>query len=570
MTNSIVLSAAMRTNLLTLQKTQGDIDVVQNRLATGLKVNSALDNPQNFFTAKSLNNRASDLTRLLDGIGQSIRTIEEADKGVSALTDLVEQADSIVQSARDGLAATEGEARITGNVDLRQTNDLTSLANIADLSQFDIKTVGDDGLEKTVSITIDGGDTADALAAKINNAFVDDGNEGEITAKVNDQGFFEISSKDGRSFRIEESVAAFVGAGTSGLGLAGFQDLGLSAFFAAEDAGDGATTLAAATVISGDKLTSRSIYESAGDLIEAGDQLINDLGVAQTYQDVDGNTVVSGFAAGDTLDFVVNGSATTTVSYALQDGDTFQDVIDSINSNTTVNKLITADFDTQTGQISIQSISGETESLEIVSTTAAASTFAIGLGDPSGQLDPFAANTGNAQDRTYSFSTGSVDLESLANDYNEVRNQIDRIVVDSNYRGINLLQGDNLTTSFNEDRTSSLTTDGVNFSANGLGITEATFASADAIDANAVQTRDALEKVRAFGSTLANDLSIIQTRKTFTSETVNTLKAGADDLTVADLNEEGANLLALQTRQQLGTTSLSLASQSQQAVLRLF
>jgi flagellin-like hook-associated protein FlgL len=76
--------------------------------------------------------------------------------------------------------------------------------------------------------------------------------------------------------------------------------------------------------------------------------------------------------------------------------------------------------------------------------------------------------------------------------------------------------------------------------------------------------------VRSFGSTLANNLSIIQARRDFTESTINTLQAGADDLTVADQNEEGANLLALQTRQTLGVTSLSLASQSQQAVLRLF
>lgn len=79
-----------------------------------------------------------------------------------------------------------------------------------------------------------------------------------------------------------------------------------------------------------------------------------------------------------------------------------------------------------------------------------------------------------------------------------------------------------------------------------------------------------MESVRGFGSTLANNLSIIQTRRDFTQNTINTLRAGADDLTVADQNEEGANLLALQTRQQLGVTSLSLAAQSQQSVLRLF
>jgi len=127
-----------------------------------------------------------------------------------------------------------------------------------------------------------------------------------------------------------------------------------------------------------------------------------------------------------------------------------------------------------------------------------------------------------------------------------------------------------LVTFFNENNTSSLTTSGVTFTANGLSITEASFRSSTEIELSATQARNALEAVRSFGSSLANNLSIIQTRQTFTEQTINTLQAGADDLVVADQNEEGANLLALQTRQALGVTSLSLASQSQQSVLRLF
>ena len=558
MTSSVVLSAAMRTNLLTLQRTQSDIDVVQNRLATGLKVNSALDNPQNFFTAQSLNNRASDLSRLLDGIGQSIRTIEEADKGVTALTSLVEQADSIVQSARDELAASEGEARITGGVDLSQTTDLTTLAGIADGDGFTISTVADDGLQITESITVNTGDSAESLVAKINNAFADN-RDSEIQARVTDGGFLEVFSADGRSFRIEDNAA-----GTD-ITLAGFQALGLGNFFSNEDDGAGGAAVAAATIVSGNTITSRSIYEADGDLIEVGDQLTG------TYIDVDGTTIVSGLAASDTIAFSVNGSQTVTYTISTAATDTFQDVIDAINSDTSVNTLIEASFDTQSGQISIQALSGETDSVEVRVNGAGATNFNIGFGDSSANFDPLATTTaGNVQDRVYTFSTGSSQLEDLASDYNEVRNQIDRIVVDANYRGINLLQGDDLTTFFNEDRTSNLTTEGVTFDANGLGISEATFANADAVDLAATEIRDALASVRAFGSTLANDLSIIQTRQTFTEETINTLEAGADDLTVADLNEEGANLLALQTRQQLGTTSLSLASQSQQSVLRLF
>ena len=112
MTSDVVLTAALRNNLLSLQNTQSLIDKTQIRLATGLKVNSALDNPQNFFAAQTLSNRAGDLSRLLDGIGQSITAIKQASTSIESLTTLVEQADSIATQARDALAGGQQEARI--------------------------------------------------------------------------------------------------------------------------------------------------------------------------------------------------------------------------------------------------------------------------------------------------------------------------------------------------------------------------------------------------------------------------------------------------------------------------
>ena len=144
------------------------------------------------------------------------------------------------------------------------------------------------------------------------------------------------------------------------------------------------------------------------------------------------------------------------------------------------------------------------------------------------------------------------------------------MVKDASYRGVKLLQGDDLVTNFNENRTSTLTTEGIDFTANGLGLGETTFGNSASVEQAASDVRNALASVRSFGTTLANDLNVITSRRDFTENTINTLESGADDLTVADQNEEGANLLALQTRQALGTTALSLASQSAQSVLRLF
>ncbi|MBI2234627.1 MAG: flagellin, partial [Micavibrio aeruginosavorus] len=161
-------------------------------------------------------------------------------------------------------------------------------------------------------------------------------------------------------------------------------------------------------------------------------------------------------------------------------------------------------------------------------------------------------------------------LAQYEEDYDNLRAQIDALVEDTGYRGTNLLNGDVLTTYFNEDRSSSLETTGSTFTAAGLGLDAANFSRASSIDGALDQAREALEAVRTFGSALANNLSIIQTRETFTKDLINTLTEGSDKLVNADQNEEGAKLLALQTRQSLGVTALSLASQSQQSILRLF
>src|SRR5918997_881758 len=100
MSNGIVLTNAIRQNLLSLQQT-GDLQAkVQERLATGKKVNSALDGPTNFFTAAGLNRRASDLSTLLDGMMNGIKTLEAADKGMKGITQTVETMRAYVRQAR--------------------------------------------------------------------------------------------------------------------------------------------------------------------------------------------------------------------------------------------------------------------------------------------------------------------------------------------------------------------------------------------------------------------------------------------------------------------------------------
>jgi flagellin-like hook-associated protein FlgL len=158
--------------------------------------------------------------------------------------------------------------------------------------------------------------------------------------------------------------------------------------------------------------------------------------------------------------------------------------------------------------------------------------------------------------------------------------QIDQTATDSQYQGTSLIAsagvgGASLTVQFNESNTSSLTVNASDNTSTGLsvaGLTLGAGANTDAVTIQATITaiNTAISTVRTNATALGNNLSVIQTRQDFTQNLVNTLKAGADQLTVADKNEEGAKLLSLQTTQSLGITSLSLASQANQSILRLF
>jgi flagellin-like hook-associated protein FlgL len=165
---------------------------------------------------------------------------------------------------------------------------------------------------------------------------------------------------------------------------------------------------------------------------------------------------------------------------------------------------------------------------------------------------------------------------NLVTQFNEFRDQLDKTAADSSFNGINLLTGDQLKVFFNELSTSTLSIqssdpNGVNSST--LGITAATnseFQNNTLLDTRLQALHTALNTVASQASDFGANLSIVQNRQDFTNSMINTLTTGADGLTAADTNLEGANMLALQTQQQLSITSLSLASQANQAVLKLF
>ena len=163
--------------------------------------------------------------------------------------------------------------------------------------------------------------------------------------------------------------------------------------------------------------------------------------------------------------------------------------------------------------------------------------------------------------------------QSLQNDYVSLLTQLDQLAKDSSFGGINLIYGDSLKIVFNENGSSALQVVGVTFTAAGLGLASPTanaFQDNASINAVVGSLNNALVTLRTQASKFGSNLSVVQNRQDFTKNMINLLQTGADSLVLADSNEEGANMLALQTRQQLSTTALSLASQADQAVLRLF
>lgn len=339
----ISLTASMRSNLLSLQQTQSLMDTTQERLSTGKKVNSAIDNPSSYYTAQSLTNRASDLSSLLDSMGQAVQTIQAANEGIEAITEFASQAKAIANSAND-------------------TSDTTSVENY--MKQFDEILKQIDGIAK-------------------------------------DSGY-------------------------KGVNLLGGKDQELKVVFN-EDRSSSLT-------VKGDEADAKGLGMNAA--------------TGKWIETTQGNAAA--FTEGAKID-----------------------------------------------------------------------------------------------DKAYVYGTdGKVYQATKAIDGTTTQHSFDALVAD----------GSLVATEYT-------TTDG---SFNEVSIAK------DAISKSITEVEDAVSKLRNMASVFGNNYSIVENREEFTENLINVLEEGADKLTLADMNEESANMLALQTRQQLAINSLSLASQAAQSVLSLF
>ncbi len=420
MAQSITLTASMRSNLQSLKSIQKQMDTTQERLSTGKKVNSAIDNASSYYQARSLTNRASDLDGLLDSMGQGIQTIQAANEGIEAVTSFVEQLKSIATSA----------------FALDPTNTETYQSSIESYQkQYDeiIKEIG-----KLVK---------DSSYQGVNLL-----TGGELTVTFNET----------RSNRF---------------------------------------------TIEGDDIMERM------DLTNAADWTLD-------YPQVN---KVSG--AEVTVNTEVNINAgTATVSYT-----------DATPTTTTAVKYEGNWYDSTSGN----AITDE----DIIAGLNASSTAGTSIG--TGGLDITVANKVAAGAQLYNVQTTE-----------DATNTTEAIMFNGKY----------YTTAGVEVTPYAGTTPEAVTEADTTG----TQSYATSIDKTLDELSVAIDYLRSYATELGNNYSIIETRQNFTDALIDVLETGADNLVLADMNEESANYLALQTRQQLAVNSLSLASQSAQSVLSLF
>jgi flagellin len=392
MAMDIALTAGMRNNLLSLQNTSTLQSQTQARLASGKKVNSALDNPTNFFAAQSANNRANDLTSRKDGMSEAVQMVKAADAGITGITALIESAKGVAQAALATTSTTD-RATFAATFDSLMTQ-VTQLSSDSGYRGTNLLT--------NASQTVEFAPTTNAATLQI-------------------KGFDATSS---------------------GLGISGTMS----------------ATVVTATL-------SDSSYNMS----------------PQTVASSSPSTVV------------LSGNPSNGSGYG---------------------------WDTHFDSL--------TNHFRLINNTRPGIAFVT-------SHDGSAVPTGNIL--SGSFAIG------------------DSVTLDHSPVGFSPTTGETLLFG-----TSTLTTTpGGN-----------SWATTAGVQSSATQLEGALTTLRTQSSSLSANLAVVTTRQDFTDNMINTLQTGADNLTLADMNKEGANMLMLQTRQSLGTTSLSMASQAAQSVLKLF
>ncbi|MGJ5228070.1 MULTISPECIES: flagellin, partial [unclassified Bradyrhizobium] len=270
-----------------------------------------------------------------------------------------------------------------------------------------------------------------------------------------------------------------------------------------------------------------------------------------------GLTAVGDGLSGQTLTVGATGGGTaTSITFGLGTGQVKS--LNDLNAKLAANNL-QASIDSSTGKIT----------LSTTNDAASATIGAIG-GTSAASSQAFNGLTAAAP---VADVTAQTQRASLVSQYNNVLAQINTTASDASFNGVNLLNGDTLKLTFNENGKSTLSITGVTFNSAGLGLTTLT-SGTDFLDNNSANKvigvlTTASSTLRNEASTLGSNLSVVQVRQDFNKNLINVLQTGSSNLTLADTNEEAANSQALSTRQSIAVSALSLANQSQASVLQL-
>jgi flagellin len=510
--SGIALSASVRQNLLALQSTAALLAKTQNNLATGNKVNTALDNPTEFFTAQSLNSRAGDLANLLDEIGNGVQVLQAANTGLTSLQALVANAQSIAHQVLQSPTGYTTKSNVTSTTLTGATasNLLAAVAGPVTGSAVNEDTSGaTNAISGTTLLSGTPSTSSHDLATSITAT---------DTLVVNGTTFTFVagSTSSGTSIGIGDTVSHL-----------------LSTINAA--AGVSASLAAGAITING----------GAGGLTLSGTALAK-LGLTSQGDGLAGQTLTIASTGGGTA---------TAITFGLGAGQISN--LNELNNALAANNL-QASVSTLGSINLITSNDAASSTIGAISGTAAATGQAFnGLTGSTPIIDPNSQAT----------------RANLVAQYNNVLAQINTTAQDASFNGINLLNGDTLKLVFNETGRSTLSIQGVTFDDAGLGLATLT-AGIDFVDSNSANNvltalNSASTTLRSESSALGSNLSIVQIRQDFNKNLINVLQTGASNLVLADTNEEAANSQALSTRQSIAVSALALANQSQASVLQL-
>jgi flagellin len=520
--SGITLSASVRQNLLSLQSTASLLATTQNDLATGNKVNSALDNPTNFFTAQSLNNRASDIGNLLDSIGNGVQVLQSANTGITSLQSLVASAQSIANQVLQSPTGYSTKSTVTTVALSNATaTDLLGVANA------------------TVTGSTLNNDDLTSAAAIGSSTLLSGGSTSTSNDLVSSFTTSDTLVVNGTTFTF---TAGATSSGTSiGIG---------------DNVGD---LLSAINKVTGG---TSSISSSGAITLNAGPNGLTLTGTALTKLGL--SSVVGDGLTGQTLSIGATGGGTaTSITFGLGQGQV--STLNGLNAALAANNL-QATIDSATGKISITT-TNDAASSTIAGLSGTAATTANAAFYNTSTSHAFAAAAPVADPNAQSARA------SLVSQYNNVLAQINTTAQDASFNGVNLLNGDTLKLTFNETGRSTLSITGVTFNSAGLGLSTLTSGTdfLDNASANKALTSlsNASTTLRSEASTLGSNLSIVQIRQDFNKNLIDVLQTGSSNLTLADTNQLAADSQALSTRQSIAVSALALANQSQASVLQL-